>query len=52
VNRVVDSQLRSPSPPYQHLYWQGLELVRSHVAGDAARFRELLTARVLPADLA
>ena len=52
VDKAVDSQLRSPSPPYQHCYWQGLELVERHVAGDASRFRELLTARVLPADLA
>jgi hypothetical protein len=52
VNRVVDSQLRSESPAYQHLYWQGLELVENHVGGDPARFRELLTARVMPADLA
>ena len=40
------------SPGYQHTYWQGLELVDAHVGGDAARFRELLTARLLPADLA
>jgi len=51
VAKQVDSQLRSSSPPYQHTYWQGRELVRAHVAGDPARFRELLTARVLPDDL-
>ena len=51
VARQVDSQLRSSSPPYQHTYWQGRELVEAHVAGDPARFRELLTARVLPKDL-
>ena len=33
-------------------YWQGRELVAAHVGGDPARFRELLTARVLPAELA
>jgi hypothetical protein len=36
---------------YQHLYWQGRELVEAHVRGDANRFRELLTARVLPSSL-
>ncbi|MFL5921281.1 MAG: hypothetical protein ACJ75Q_10490 [Gaiellaceae bacterium] len=52
VERMVDSQVRSPSPVYQHTYWQGYELVSAHVGGDAGRFRELLTARVLPSDLA
>jgi hypothetical protein len=52
VAKQVDSQLRSPSPPYQHAYWQGHELVSAHVGGDPARFRELLTARVLPSELA
>ena len=52
VAKQVDSQLRSPSPPYQHTYWQGRELVAAHVGGDPARFRELLTARALPSDLA
>jgi hypothetical protein len=52
VAKQVDSQLRSPSPPYQHTYWQGHELVSAHVGGDPARFRELLTARVLPSELA
>jgi hypothetical protein len=52
VAKQVDSQLRSSSPPYQHTYWQGHELVSAHVGGDPARFRELLTARVLPSELA
>ena len=52
VDKLVASQVASPSPPYQHCYWQGRELVAGHVQGDAKRFRELLTARVLPADLA
>jgi hypothetical protein len=52
VAKQVDSQLRSPSPSYQHTYWQGRELVSAHVGGDPARFRELLTARVLPSELA
>ena len=52
VAKQIDSQLRSPSPPYQHTYWQGQELVAGHVGGDPARFRELLTARVLPSELA
>jgi hypothetical protein len=52
VTKQVASQLRSSSPPYQHTYWQGQELVAGHVGGDPARFRELLTARVLPSDLA
>jgi hypothetical protein len=52
VNKQIDSQLRNPSPVYAHTYWQGQELVEAHVGGDAGRFRELLTARVLPRDLA
>jgi hypothetical protein len=52
VAKQVDSQLRSTSPPYQHSYWQGRELVGAHVGSDPARFRELLTARVLPSELA
>ncbi len=52
VAKQVDSQLRSPSPPYQHTYWQGRELVEAHVGDDPARFRELLTARLLPSELA
>jgi hypothetical protein len=52
VAKQIDSQLRSPSPPYQHTYWQGRELVEAHVGGDPARFRELLTERVLPSELA
>jgi hypothetical protein len=51
LDKLVDSQVRSPSPGYQHCYWQGYELVAAHVAGDPARFRELLTARVLPSEL-
>jgi hypothetical protein len=52
IDKQIDSQLRSPSPPYQHTYWQGRELVEAHVAGDPARFRALLTARLLPRELA
>lgn len=51
LDKLVASQLASPSPPYQHCYWQGLELVDARVRGDAARFRQLLTARVLPMEL-
>ena len=51
VDKLIDSQLRSPSPPYQHTYWQGRELVGAWVDGDPARFRELLTARALPGEL-
>ena len=51
VAKQIDSQLRSPSPPYQHTYWQGLELVEAHVSGDPKRFRALLTARLLPREL-
>jgi hypothetical protein len=51
LDKLVASQLASPSPVYQHLYWQGHELVEGHVRGDAKRFRELLTARVLPSEL-
>jgi hypothetical protein len=52
LDKLVDAQLRSPSPVYQHCYWQGFELVDGHVRGDVQRFRELLTARVLASDLA
>jgi hypothetical protein len=51
LDKLIASQVESPSPVYQHLYWQGGELVEAHVRGDAKRFRELLTARVLPSDL-
>ncbi len=51
VEKLVDSQLRSGSPVYQHTYWQGRELVAAHVGGDPARLRELMTARVRPAEL-
>ena len=51
VAKQIDSQLRSPSPPYGHTYWQGRELVEAHVAGDPERFRALLTARLLPREL-
>jgi hypothetical protein len=52
VERMIDSQVRSPSPVYQHTYWQGRELVAGHVRGDATRLRELMTARIVPGDLA
>ena len=51
VDKLVDSQLRSGSPIYQHTYWQGRKLVAGHVGGDPARLRELMTARVRPAEL-
>jgi len=52
LDKLVDSQARrNHSPGYQHTYWQGRELVSAHVGGDPARFRELLTARVLPREL-
>ena len=51
VEKMVTSQLDRLSPGYQHSYWQGYELVNSYVGGDPSRFRELLTARVLPSDL-
>jgi hypothetical protein len=52
LDKLVASQVASPSPVYQHCYWQGHELVERYARGDAKRFRELLTARVLPGDLA
>jgi hypothetical protein len=52
VDRTVRSQLEARSPGYQHCYWQGLELVEAHVRGDAGRLHSLMTARVLPGDLA
>ena len=51
VATMVARQAESPSPVYQHCYWQGRELVDGYVGGDPKRFRELLTLRVLPADL-
>jgi hypothetical protein len=51
LDKMIDSQVRSPSPAYQHTYWQGHELVSAYVGENAGRFRELLTARVLAADL-
>ncbi len=51
VEKLVDSQLRSRSPVYQHTYWQGRELVAGHVGGDPARLRKLMTARVRPVEL-
>ncbi|HSC49128.1 MAG TPA: hypothetical protein VLD16_02605 [Gaiellaceae bacterium] len=51
VEKLVDSQLQSGSPVYQHTYWQGRELVSAHVAGDPARLRGLMTARLRPTDL-
>ena len=52
LDKLVSRQLASPSPVYQHTYWQGRDLVSGYVRGDRKRFRELLTARVLPSDLA
>jgi hypothetical protein len=51
VEKLVDSQLRSRSPVYQHTYWQGRELVAGHVGNDPQRLRELMTARVRPSEL-
>jgi hypothetical protein len=51
VDKLVENLVSRDSPGYVHTYWQGHELVAAHVRGDAARFRELLTARLLPADL-
>lgn len=51
LDTLVARQVQSPSPVYQHCYWQGHELVAAHVGGDAKRFRELLTARISPAEL-
>jgi hypothetical protein len=51
LDKLVASQVASPSPVYQHCYWQGRELVDRYARGDAKRFRELLTARLLPSDL-
>jgi hypothetical protein len=52
LDKMVESQANSPSPGYQHCYWQGHELVDRRVRGDGARLRELLTARVLPSEAA
>jgi hypothetical protein len=52
LDKLVASQVARPSPVYQHCYWQGRELVDGYARGDAERFRQLLTGRVLPSDLA
>ena len=52
LDKLVTVQMSRPSPVYQHCYWQGFELVDAHVGGDPKRFRQLLTARALPSDLA
>jgi hypothetical protein len=51
LDKLVGSQAASPSPVYQHCYWQGYKLVDGYVGSDAKRFRELLTARLLPSQL-
>jgi hypothetical protein len=51
LDKLVASQAESPSPVYQHRYWQGFELVNGYTGGDPKRFRELLTARLLPSQL-
>jgi hypothetical protein len=51
LDKLVAGQAASPSPVYQHCYWQGYELVDGYTAGDPKRFRELLTARLLPSQL-
>jgi hypothetical protein len=51
LDKLVARQVASPSPVYQHCYWQGRELVAGHVQDDPQRFRGLLTARVAPSDL-
>jgi hypothetical protein len=52
LDKMIERQLVSPSPVYQHTYWQGHELVDGYVGGDPKRLRELMTARVVPSDLA
>ncbi len=45
-------RLATPVPVgYVHLYAHGAELCRSHVGSDPRRLRDLMTARVVPADL-
>jgi hypothetical protein len=51
VDKMVENLVARGSPGYVHTYWQGRALVAAHVGGDPSRFRELLTARVLPSDL-
>jgi hypothetical protein len=51
LDKLVASQVASPSPVYQHCYWQGFELVNGYARSDPKRFRELLTKRLLPSDL-
>jgi len=52
LDRMVASQASRPSAVYSHTYGRGRELVTAYVQGDPQRFRELMTKRVLPVDLA
>jgi hypothetical protein len=51
-NATTVEKLATPHPfGYVHLYAHGTELCASFVGGDPRRLRELMTARVVPADL-
>lgn len=52
LDALIARQVASPSPVYQHCYWQGAELVEAYTRDDPGRLRELMTARMLPSDLA
>jgi hypothetical protein len=52
VDRMVSSQATRSSAVYIHTYLVGRELVTGYVRDDPKRFRELMTKRALPADLA
>ena len=47
----TDSHSGWRSRGYIHTYTEGRRLCHAWVAGDAARYRRLLTARLLPSDL-
>ena len=51
VETTVEKLGTRRSPGYVHTYSHGLELVGGHVRGDTRRLRELMTARLVPADL-
>jgi len=51
-NAKTVEKLATPNPVgYVHLYAHGVELCDSYVGGDPRRLREIMTARLVPANL-
>jgi hypothetical protein len=51
VDKMLANTEERRSRGYIHTYIEGRRLCHAYVAGDPARYRRLLTARLLPADL-